>query len=324
MKTKILKATRKIYRALFHPEFPRWGWPTNEERIETNKLIHKMLVSDTPCFIGRMGTVEGAIILNYTTVHSPESFINKCINYITNETRMPWWDEKRPFHDLTNNAGFYSKKGITVSEVEKFAEIYIEDIPTMDLCGSFEYYERFLPFSPTCPKVQLETLYPFFVEKPWTEALIGKNILIIHPFKETIISQYNKRKLLFSSTNILPDFNLKIIKAVQTLAGEKSPFNDWFEALEYMKSEIDNIDFDIAIIGCGAYGLPLAAYVKRLGKKAIHMGGGTQLLFGIKGKRWEQDYKNSCYRDMFNEHWVYPNNSEKPNAAIKVEGGCYW
>ena len=26
-------------------------------------------------------------------------------------------------------------------------------------------------------------------------------------------------------------------------------------------------------LGCGAYGFPLAAHVKRMGKKAIHMGG---------------------------------------------------
>ena len=46
--------------------------------------------------------------------------------------------------------------------------------------------------------------------------------------------------------------------------------------------------FDVAIIGCGAYGMPLAAMLKQAGKQAIHLGGATQLLFGIKGKRWEE------------------------------------
>ena len=55
-----------------------------------------------------------------------------------------------------------------------------------------------------------------------------------------------------------------------------------------MQKEIDKIDFDIAILGCGAYGYPLASYIKSIGKKAIHIGGATQLIFGIKGKRWEK------------------------------------
>jgi hypothetical protein len=88
-----------------------------------------------------------------------------------------------------------------------------------------------------------------------------------------------------------------------------------------MKSEIDKIDFDIAIIGCGAYGFPLAAHVKRIGKKAIHLGGPTQMLFGIKGKRW---IENPNFNEIINEHFVFPNDSERIPNANKVEGACYW
>lgn len=71
--------------------------------------------------------------------------------------------------------------------------------------------------------------------------------------------------------------------------------------------------------------MPLAGYIKEeLHKKAIHLGGGTQLLFGIKGRRWQVDYKNSCYRDLFNEYWVSPDESERPQNFNKIEGGCYW
>ena len=87
-------------------------------------------------------------------------------------------------------------------------------------------------------------------------------------------------------------------------------------------SRINAIDFDIAIIGCGAYGMPLAAHVKRIGKKAVHLGGQTQLLFGIKGKRWETGHDK--IKSMFNEHWVYPSNDERPKNFISVESGAYW
>ena len=79
----------------------------------------------------------------------------------------------------------------------------------------------------------------------------------------------------------------------------------------------------VALIGAGAYGLPLAAHVKKLGKKAIHVGGGLQLLFGIKGSRWEND-PGYGLGEILNEHWVKPLPEECPSHAKSIEGGCYW
>ena len=154
----------------------------------------------------------------------------------------------------------------------------------------------------------------------------------MHPFVETIKSQYARRDKIFENPDILPEYELKTLRAVQSNAGAEVPYNDWFEALKWMEDEIAKIDFDICILGCGAYGLPLAATIKRMGKKAIHMGGGSQLLFGIKGKRWEDkkygwpDYPNMrCdYYTLFNDYWVRPSTTEIPINAEKVEGGCYW
>ncbi len=88
-----------------------------------------------------------------------------------------------------------------------------------------------------------------------------------------------------------------------------------------MEDEIDKHDYDIALIGCGAYGFPLAAHVKRRGKKAVHLAGTLQLLFGIIGSRWEHD---ELYNQLFNEYWCRPNENEKPQTANHVENGCYW
>ena len=97
----------------------------------------------------------------------------------------------------------------------------------------------------------------------------------MHPFSETIESQYkNKKKKLFKNSEVLPEFaSLQTIKAVQSIAGNPVGFDTWFDALDWMKSEIDKKDFDIALLGCGAYALPLAAHIKRMGKKVVHMGG---------------------------------------------------
>ena len=56
-------------------------------------------------------------------------------------------------------------------------------------------------------------------------------------------------------------------------------------------------------------------------KQAIHMGGATQLLFGIKGGRWDT---HPVISKLYNEHWVRPAASETPNSIQRVQGGCYW
>lgn len=85
-----------------------------------------------------------------------------------------------------------------------------------------------------------------------------------------------------------------------------------------MEDEIRQKDFDIALLGCGAYGFPLAAYIKSLGKQAIHVGGPLQLYFGIRGKRWTD-------RNFYsNEFWTSPSVDERPRNIERVEDGCYW
>ena len=127
--------------------------------------------------------------------------------------------------------------------------------------------------------------------------------------------------MLWDDPVVLPAFELKTIKAVQSIAGEDVPYRDWFEALDSMKAQMDSMDYDIAIIGCGAYGFHLAAHAKRMGKKAVHLGGATQILFGIKGKRWDELPEVSKF---YNEYWVYPSPDETPQNKGRVEGGCYW
>ena len=88
-----------------------------------------------------------------------------------------------------------------------------------------------------------------------------------------------------------------------------------------MKKQKKESDFDIAIIGCGAYGFPLAAYIKSIGKQAIHLGGATQYLFGIKSNACEQQLE---FKNLMNEYWVRPSMTEKPKNYMNVESGRYW
>ena len=132
------------------------------------------------------------------------------------------------------------------------------------------------PLMANATKVNRDAFYaPWLFKNPWTKWLRGKKVLVVHPFVESISHQYdNNRARLFDNPDVLPEFeSLTCIKAVQTQAGEKCQFVDWFEALDYMKGQIDKCDYDVDIIGCGAYGMSLAAHVKRQGKVSLHRAG---------------------------------------------------
>ena len=155
--------------------------------------------------------------------------------------------------------------------------------------------------------------------------LKGKKVLVVHPFVDSIRYQYDhNRDKLFDNPDVLPEFKeLLTVKAVQTISDQQDErFDTWFDALKYMKDEISKLDFDIALIGCGAYGMCLAAHVKRMGKQAVHLAGWTQMLFGVYGERWIKD--QSKYSKYINDYWIRLLESEKPKGAEKVENGCYW
>ncbi len=313
-----LKVMRRIYahsfleKPLTRPDCLR------DPNIVAARIMGKLL-DDQPVMIARLGANELSTLVNYLGVKKK---MRNVLSYISGDSPSWWWNEKT-IELLNTGAGFFPS---TEKKVEQFCELMLDDLTMVDILGSWLPYERYFEEElRKAEKVQLLSLDPYWAEKPWTRALEGKKVLVVHPFSETIKRQYKKRKYLFEN-NLLPEFELKTIKAVQSIAGEKTPFADWFEALDYMKAEIDKVDYDICLIGAGAYGFPLAAHVKRMGKKSFHIGGSLQLLFGIKGKRWESpDYHHTYdYPGLVNKHWVSPNEDEKPAHANKVEDGCYW
>jgi hypothetical protein len=267
------------------------------------ELIRNEILANKPSMIARFGSTEiKAIIFPYVPF-----FLKPFIN-------------NRVLTNMNELSGFFPS---TQETLKQFSDLMIEDMKQIDILGSWRIEERLLlkHFS-KAKRVELQVLEPYLSDNPWSEALEGLKVLVIHPFNHTIESQYAKREFLFTDKRILPTFqSLETIKAVQTVAGNKSEFKDWFEALDFMKAAIDTKDYDVAIIGCGAYGFPLAAHVKRMGKKAIHMGGATQILFGIKGLRWDD---HPVISHLYNEHWVRPAPEDIPAGAKKVEGGCYW
>jgi len=322
----VLKAIRKAYQNLIGFEIQNKSECVQDADL-ASQIIYDALTSDKPCMMARFGSTELACLMNYIGVTKEK---NMFLSYFQGQT-SPWWWEQKIINQMQNWSGFFPP---TKEKIEEFCQLMLEDIPQVDVLGSWLVGENIVkPQLNSAQKIHFRLLEPFWSDIPWTKALSGKKVLVVHPFAETILYQYSNRLKLFKNSDTLPEFkSLNVIKAVQSLGDGDDRFTDWFEALNFMMKQIDEIDYEVCLIGCGAYGFHLAAHVKRSGKKAVHLGGALQLLFGIKGKRWEDPNYGvkewripiGSYSNLMNEHWVRPGDIYKPKNAEEVEGACYW
>lgn len=310
---KFMKFGQRVYSRFL-------GMPYTDSELmnlnDTNTLITNAIKADSPFLISRLGHFESEAVFNsYGLVRNSLNLFS----VIKNDAPLPCWDPSLLKHLFANVGLFPIEKKV----LEDFCTLYENEMSSIDILGSWlKIEQKFKTKLNGATYVKLHNLEPFFSDTPWTLALKGKKVLVVHPFADSIKQQFVKKNSIFPN-GLLPDFQLYVVPAVQSINATDDRFQDWFEALEFMKEQIDKINYDVCIIGAGGYGLPLGAHVKRQGKIAIHLGGVTQMLFGIKGSRWEQFMAPPYYR-LFNEFWVKPDAKERPAKAEDVENACYW
>ena len=281
--------------------------------------IKTLISKNEPCMIARFGSTEMEVILTYLNHQDPRNTLSKTLDYISGRAGCPL-----PCHakKIMSASGIFPP---STKIALKFAEQMLADIQNIDVLGSWLSDDVWMQkrYFPNAVRIPLRDLEPFRSKTPWSEALKGQKVLVIHPFEDSIRKQYfENRDRLFPDRCVLPKFELKTLKAVQSIVGTPVSFSDWFEAQDYMREQISKIDFDTAIIGAGGYGLPLASFIKtKLNKKAVHLGGATQIVFGIKGKKWVED---PVFKDLFNPYWINPSPAETPARFKRMEGGSYW
>ncbi len=213
----------------------------------------------------------------------------------------------------------------TRDQFKTFGDCYVSALRSVDLLGLITTPgERVLVrrYARTARLCSLGALEPYLGTDPWSRHLEGLRVCVVHPFVQSIAAQYrDARERLFPGTSVLPLFSLRLVKAPQTIAGNSDNFASWSDGLEYLKREVLREDLDVAILGCGAYGLPLGGFLKAHGKTVIHLGGATQMLFGVSGARWRN---NPEFQGIINRAWKPPLESERPPGWEKIEEGCYW
>ncbi len=321
---------RNLWRLEFPLNITLYGWEAarviNPAAIALRRLLRrgKRPLSLPEIYAGHrtLSVDEGADWL-YGAVRSGRPFM--AARYGGNELNAMRAERLSPkgMERLCRNAGFFPADARLA---RRFAAEMRACSAEVDALGAFLWDGEEQAIERYCAGLRAafpaRALEPWYARRPWTRALAGKKVLVVHPFERTIRRQYARRQALFADPDVLPAFELRTLKAVVTHAGATDGrFVDWFEALDWMHGEARRADFDVALIGCGAYGFPLAARIRRDGRQAVHMGGALQLLFGICGARWDD---HPVISRLYNECWVRPDASERPPEAGSVEHGCYW
>ena len=274
------------------------------DALMSNSFISKALQDKTPYLIGRIGWMEGY-----------------AIGKLLAEGETPLALREK----LMMHAGVFPA---TPEELQKFTNITLaalEDVDMLGLLGAPYHGWLIKKYAAKAELTALDSLEPYFSDTPWSWELRGKRVLVVHPFSESITKQYETvREKIFKNPKMLPQFELNVIKAPQTITGNKTEYSTWTETLHALEEQVRKEEFDVALIGCGAYGLPLAAAVKKMGKIGIHLGGATQLLFGIRGRRWAEHPAFLKYQSLMTEAWSSPLECERPQGWKKIEEGCYW
>jgi len=269
-------------------------------------VIIRAIRSKTPFLAGKVGWTEANCLLGCT---------NRILRFY-NANKIVLKIVSNPRKKIAERSGFYPNDK---KNVKRFCDYYLDCLENVDILASWIKQEQYLKeYTKNAIKISLSSLEPFSsTERPWTSALGGMRVLVIHPFASSIVKQYEKRSLLHADDTRLPAFELITLRSLMSRANNKVAHRTWWDALGYMKNEVDKKKYDIAIIGCGSYSIPLGAHIKSVGKMAIHLGGTTQLLFGIKGSRWD-NYAEKLY----NEHWIRPVDRDTPHNIHTKDS--YW
>lgn len=288
--------------------------------------IEQLLRGDRPFLIGRMGNAEQQVSFCFHTQNASA--------------------QAAAMAQIDRNAGVYwtpSARGLTRAAVLRaYAAEFVRALQLSDLVGTYnapssggrrDVYEAALMTWYCMPRAGCDAIEPRMLEPrvadryhvaPWSAALAGRTVLVVSPFEDSIRSQYARRHKVWSAATakMLPDFELKTVKTRMSAIGHR-PHRDFLETLQVLQQAVKAAQpFDVALMGCGGYGLPLAAYIRgNLSRSAIYVGGGLQLMFGITGGRW---LRRPDVQALTNKFWVRPSAAETPRNAMELERSSYF
>ena len=276
-----------------------------------NEQIARAIQAKRPAAVGKLGSTELQCLRAYLRCKKSKECVRKTAFY-----------RRR----LLEHSGVYPDDYETFS---KWGDYWVQEVlPGMTHVGVwFNFNESLIVrrYARNASVFDSYGLEPYIFPEPWSAQLAGKTVVVVSPFTESIQRQYALRDRIWRlKPRVLPDFELHTVRSPTYPHMVKPTFPGWFEALEDMKRQVGDVQFDALLVGAGAYSLPLCVYAQSLGKVGIHLGGNTQLMFGILGRRWLVPNSSIDHRH-FNDSWTYPLAEETPPGSDNwEEGHHYW
>jgi len=229
---------------------------------------------------------------------------------------------------LEKNAGVFPS---TPASVKAWGEAMLQALDASDILALGWY-------APTAKKeerllklwkgasVTLRALEPYYLDSStsrWTDLLADSRVCVVSSFTQTAESQTKRSGKIWP--NGLPKAIWSWVRTgyAPSVALGKAGWDSaesWEEAVNSVVTDVMKTDSRIVLIGCGGLGMLIGSKLKERGKICIVMGGAIQVLFGIKGRRWE----NHELSKFWNDAWVWPAADETPGLASGVERSCYW
>ena len=264
-----------------------------------NEKIKEAIRNKSALSFGKLGGIESSHVYNYLVTGNPR---------LLGST-------------LFVNAGIYTSNE---EDLKSWCNYYINAIKSLDYvlqwCPSqgdealinafWTGEERFYEFTDLEPYTHEDNGWHYF--------LSDKKVLFISPFSDTVKNQVPNYGKIWEGARI---GEVLTVTSPYSEALTGKPPVSWLDKYRGITDEIEKLDFDFATVGCGGLSLLVCDFIKNMGKPCVHLGGGNQLLFGIRGKRWDD---HEVLSHFCNDYWVRPLEHEVPVNHTLVEGGCYW
>tara|TARA_R110000824_G_scaffold340734_1_gene527221 strand:- start:155 stop:1012 length:858 start_codon:yes stop_codon:yes gene_type:complete len=275
---------------------------------ESNEFIINLIKSNKSFFISRVGIGSET----YSTYHYEKH------------------GEIGRYETLDNNAGIYYRNK---EDIIKYNKYYSNALKNSDGLATWNdnviEEQKYFINKYELPMLHYKVIEPFYqLEEniiPWTHYLNKKKILIISPFISSFKSQLKDNFKMYKNQHIFLD-NQEFIfyKCLNTSAGNRiEGHTNWLYTYLEMIKEIKKLDFDIALVSAGGYGLPICNYIKEhMKKSSIYVGGGLQLLFGVIGNRWIND--PAWIQRILESPSKFIKPIEKQKNSERIENSCYY
>lgn len=289
----------RLYKSLIN--YDKWGGRKNYLEDEGNRVLGEIIAKGESSSVIRMGFAELMLFYEYE------------------------WKQKNPDYSYNNQsamAGTFANDEEVACYIGKVIHAYQDADCLVNWYSGWKEEKVARKYFRGSYMVSAHAVEPYYFSDPWSKQLEGKKVLVVTPFVDEVWYQYDRRQKVWHN-DLLPDFQLKTVQSVWFAgkAGKDGRFTNWFDALEYLEKCIDQVDYEIALLGCGPFGVPLCDHIKQQGKIAIYIGGALQILFGIKGSRWD---KHPFISQLYNEYWIRPGETTKPDNPKALDNRCYW